>query len=681
MITCLLALAWLASTSLWPALAQQSDPDNSAIDQPGTPIPSDLVERERTRLVIVDVVVLDGKDRTVPGLTLDDFELLVDRKPVEPDTLDVNCSESLEDARNVAWKEKRQAPSAVAGSKRRIVLAFDYLHLYEHLPQKSSLIRTEVLDNAMHMLENADLADDEVMIVALNGGLRVEQTFTADRREAWASLHRMQRDITLWGPSFEHTTEKGWTRGMTTLFDVLGTYPGTKAVVLFSAMDHLPLILEYEEVLAQAGASRSRVYTVDARGLDTSQRDITEPGDEWSLGSDGWSPGSSEAMVTDATTRTPEMRNSARLAIETGGRFTARTNDLSLGYARAQRDLTCVYSVGFYDEGKQDARHEVAIRVRRGGLQAIHPNRYTLRSEKERATSLLRAAWVAPKLFQTGIVRAHVFPLQPSSKRMWDALLAINFPVPLGASVHDIAVRDFGVVLSRRLPRSAETVEDKFDRRVTLRPRAEETGSTRAVTFLRRLRISPGQYRMTGVVMEPGESRPETVEVEFEVPEIPREDLFLVGPFLGRTAGPDLVVLGGHNAEGRPDQLGAANTFEPLLVQQINEPTDLVAITNACRINSKKARKQTPPRVLRSLTRAGGESAGALPMEALPLDGSERFHCRGLVDLLPAASLTNGEYLFEAELRGDSEYHGESNGVMFSVGTAEQELTDEADAR
>lgn len=58
---------------------------------PAEPIPLDMVERERVRLVILDVVVVDGDGRTVPGLGLDDFELIADGKPVTADTLDVNC--------------------------------------------------------------------------------------------------------------------------------------------------------------------------------------------------------------------------------------------------------------------------------------------------------------------------------------------------------------------------------------------------------------------------------------------------------------------------------------------------------------------------------------------------------------------------------------------------------------
>jgi len=657
----LLTAAMVACLAIWapgPTNAQESDPAESSAGQSETPLPSELVERERTRLVIIDVVVLDSHDRTVPGLTIDDFELLVDSKPVTPDTLDVSCDETLPDAKNVPWNERRQSPPALTGTKRRIVLLFDYMHL----PQQPIGRRAETLDHAMHMLETADLAGDEIMVVALTGSLRIEQAFTTDRTETWAALRRMQRDITLWAPSFYHNREKAWVRSMTTLFDVLGTYPGTKAVVLFSAVSHWPDYREDRERLnAAAGTARCRIFPVDSRGLFPAKRDIarTPQGVTWG-----------ERLVTAPAPRSCDLTYLKMLAIETGGRMTCNTNDLSMGYARAQRDLTCIYSVGFYDYGKEDVRHEVAVRVRRSGLRAVHPGRYTLRSEKERKTSLLRAAWIAPQLFQTGIVRAHLFPLQPSSKRMWKALLAISFPVRLAERADEAAVREFGVVLSRRLSRGAEKVEDTFNRRVTLRPRAGEVGSNRTVTFLRQVYVEPGQYRVTGVVSGDDQPRPETVEVDLDVPEIPTDDLFLVGPILGRPAGPDLVVLGARHPSW-PDQIGTKSSFEPLLVQQIDEGEDLVALTNACRVNSKKARKQPAPRAMRSLTSAGGESVGALPIESLPLEGKERLVCRALVDLLPAGSLTEGDFVFEAELRGETEQHGERNGVKFSVGPLE----------
>lgn len=668
---CILVVAIVLNLPLlMPAqtFAQSDEPAEPTVAQEEPPLPSDLVERERTRLVLLDVVVLDSKDRTVPGLTIDDFELVVDRKPVRPDTLDVACEESLADARNVPWNERRESPPAIPGTKRRIVLVFDYLHL----PQEPIGTRAETLDHAMHMLETAELADDEIMVVALTGRVRIEQAFTTDREEIWASLRRMQRDITLWAPAFphRHVNDPAWVRAMTTLFDVLGTYQGTKAVVLFAAVDPNPWLEGYWNVLAAAGEARCRIYGVDARGLVPARRDIAvSPTARRTtrLGS----------LVTAPAPRTCDLELLRLASVETGGRMTWNTNDLSMGYARAQRDLTCVYSVGLYDDGEKDVQHEVAVRVRRRGLRAVHPSRYTLQSAEEQKASLLRAAWNAPHLFQTGIVRAHVFPLQPSSKRMWKAMLAVSFPVRLPDTVDQAAVREFGVVLVRQLPRGAERVEDSFSRRVTLRPHAGESGSNRTVTFLRQVQIEPGQYSVTVVVSDPDQALPETIEVEFDVPEIPDEDLFLVGPILGRPAGSDLVVLGGES-RNRPHRLGTTSTFEPLLVQQIDEPADLVALTHACRRNSKRGRGQAPPSVVRSLTRVDGEPVGDLPVESLPLDGKERIVCRSLADLLPAAALSDGDFVFDAELRGETEHHVERHGVRFSIGLPEKPLTGNA---
>ena len=44
------------------------------------PVATELKESVEVRLVIVDVIALDAKDRTVPDLTKADFKLFVDRK-------------------------------------------------------------------------------------------------------------------------------------------------------------------------------------------------------------------------------------------------------------------------------------------------------------------------------------------------------------------------------------------------------------------------------------------------------------------------------------------------------------------------------------------------------------------------------------------------------------------------
>ena len=62
-----------------------------------------------------------------------------------------------------------------------------------------------------------------------------------------------------------------------------------------------------------------------------------------------------------------------RLANETGGRLTRFTNDFSLAFARAQRDLGCQYTIGFYlrDDGNVDRPRRIKVNVLRPGLRAV----------------------------------------------------------------------------------------------------------------------------------------------------------------------------------------------------------------------------------------------------------------------------------------------------------------------
>ena len=80
----------------------------------------------------------------------------------------------------------------------------------------------------------------------------------------------------------------------------------------------------------------------------------------------------------------------ARLANETGGRMTRGSNDFSLGYARAQRDLGCKYTIGFYLRPEHGSRpRQITVDVRQPGLRALHPERYRLPSKCRRRRLLL----------------------------------------------------------------------------------------------------------------------------------------------------------------------------------------------------------------------------------------------------------------------------------------------------
>jgi len=235
-------------------------------DLPVPPIQVEKEEQARVRLVLLDVVVLDRQDRTVSDLTVEDFEVVTRGRTIPIDTLDVNCSVgSMEEPIAVSNVSKRaQQPESDTG--RRIALVVDYLHT-------SSIQQVEVLEQAKDMVEHGAAENDQFMVAALTGGLRIEQPFTSDRETVMRTLHRMEYDISLWNGNFSHLNETGFVEGLTTLLDVLGTMPGNKALVLYSTMNDVPLDLEFQRIAAVASASRCAIYPVDAWGLRTLRDD------------------------------------------------------------------------------------------------------------------------------------------------------------------------------------------------------------------------------------------------------------------------------------------------------------------------------------------------------------------------------------------------------------------------
>ncbi len=339
---------------------------------------------------------------------------------------------------------------------------------------------------------------------------------------------------------------------------------------------------------------------------------------------------------------------------------------MSLGYARAQRDLGCVYSVGFYvNDFDEDQVREVKLFTNRPGLRVLHPSKYVFRSKSARRQSMLQAAWNAPEMFETGVVRAHVFPLRPKTKSTWDAILAVSFPVPLAGRQGRDAQREFGAVISR-----GPHVAHRFSRLITLQPDDADVTSEPTITFLEPVTLEPGSYVVTAVNADREVTVPHATRISVEVPEIPRKELFLVGPLLGRPSGPNLVVSGGGEIE--EDRQGSESAFEPLMVRQLDRPLDLAAFTQACFV-SKKAKKApvADPTISRTLRDRGGEKLGQLDDVTPTLERDGSVYCGTMLDVIPA--LPDGEYVFEAALRSDAK--GEDDPVQqvrFAIGRSGQ---------
>ena len=131
----------------------------------------------------------------------------------------------------------------------------------------------------------------------------------------------------------------------------------------------------------------------------------------------------------------------------------------------------------------------------------------------------------------------------------------------------------------------------------------------------------------------------------------------LVGPVLGRPAGESLVIQEiVAEAQGRRrrktdanDLLFARGSFEPFLVNRLERPTSLTALTRVCRIGRRP--DETPRWIERTLRRDDGSVLESLPPVALELETRGRVRCQLLRDRLPAADLAPGEYRFEVRVR------------------------------
>jgi VWFA-related protein len=250
----------------------------SAQSPPPEPQKISMKESVEVRLVTIDVVALDKHETTVPDMTKADFELYVDGKPTAIDTLDPTCEGGAQaDPKSKAFGGWA-TPANLERGTRRIVLAFDYLHLTTMpCPDQVGpcLYLTRALENFQDVLERkTGIFDEQIMVVALTGGLRVEQPFTKDRQAVVDALHRMEYDVSLWNGRFDHLTEQPLFGSLRALVTVLRTVPGPKSVVFVSAGAGPGDVydLDFEHLAAEATDAEVSFYPVDCMGLYAERR-------------------------------------------------------------------------------------------------------------------------------------------------------------------------------------------------------------------------------------------------------------------------------------------------------------------------------------------------------------------------------------------------------------------------
>jgi VWFA-related protein len=571
------------------------------------PVALDLTERVEVNLVMIDTLVLDRQGRTVGDLTRDDFRLSVQGRARQIDTFDIVCPESGFPEPSDTTSPENVRPKVGTTPERRLVLAYDYHHL-SHGNRAASLEWGQ-------LIAQRDMSPgDGIMVVALADGLRIEQGFTGAPGKVYHTLDRMLHDVTLYARQFQPLTERTFLDSLATLADVLSQYPGPKAVVLFSewgasASDQDTWFMETAE---HAAAGRTAFYPVWAAGIGA-----------------GGPVGGSAAL--------------ARLANESGGRFTRNTNDLTLAYAKAQRDLTCRYAIGYYvDPDAPRKGRTVQVRVNKGGYEVRAAERIRLWSDAERQRSMLRAAFADPGPNDDPLMRAYGYPFRPMSAKSWETLLAVSFPLHvepegekrlLGASID-----------AAHLNLDAGSMEIEIPGL-----RSGESG-VRPVTIYGARKLKPGPHTLTVTIAEPGEERVRTSKVDFMVPEVPKDTLVVRGPLIVRVDrdGFRMRVDDKAVAASQLDDLIGDAGFVPLLVSQIKPTDSLVAGWHICAVGKGPPAEAT---IERRIT-AEGEIVHRLDPIPLALEGKKKLRCQGALDEIPAGTLPVGRYRFEVAVYG-----------------------------
>lgn len=589
-LSCAPAVAFALSA---PLLAQQ--PTAPAT---GTP------EKVQVTVVQVEAVVMDKDGKTVPGLTKDDFSMSIAGLPVKISALDVSCPAGAMADPTPLKGGQAPTPAPIApGTKRRVVFAFDYSFL-------AVPMRGQVLDAAEWMLRMSKTDDEEVMIVALASEVRIEQKFTKDIRQLVAALSRMKHDVTLWARDFPvGSSGAGYFGGISTLMDVLGGYDGAKAVVYFSEADIVGASMRdiyHQNVAAHAAAGRASIYPAQPDLISTAG-------------------GAGETLV--------------RLANETGGRMQLLGNDISLPYRRAQRDLSCRYTVAApsNDADMNDPRN-LSVKVNKPGLSIRAPEQVQVFSEAAKLKARAAAAYVDPGPYERPLVRAYAFSAVPAGADKWDTLLAVNFPAPVKAQGADIDVR--AVV---RL--DGQSVDD-YKRRIHVDP-APGGGTSRSVTLLGDTRLKSGQYDVTVVLTEANGNELVSAQTQFVVPQVFDDLLILRGPIMGRVVPNGLFLRANPKDQVENTRLGKVlgpgNGFEALIVQEMDKQDKLLFYWSAC--VSGKNPLPADVVVSRTFTTDKGESAHAFPAVPLKLESRGKgISCLDMLETLPPGTLASGDY-------------------------------------
>ncbi len=366
----------------------------------------------------VDVIVRDASGNIVKGLTAADFTVLEDGKPQRIETftfqqiadapadtsaptpalladLEAKVREDLQRASGTAAANPTgPMPASTFAGRRLMVLLFDVSSMEPEDVQRAVDSATDYVDKQM-------TAADLVSVVTIGTDITVLTDFTSVKEEVHGALSMLaytegtatppptvttaETDEAASTTDTTATDETGFEafnndvrlRALKTIAETLGPIEQKKAIVYFSAGMERSGDDNQVELRAAINASvrgNVAIYAVDSRGLQA-----VAPGGDASRGSRGGvGLFSGQSVRQQFQQLTASQDSLTTLAADTGGRAFTDSNDFGEAFARAQRDLSAYYLIGYGStNATKDGRfRKIEVKVSRRNTRIEARNGY-----------------------------------------------------------------------------------------------------------------------------------------------------------------------------------------------------------------------------------------------------------------------------------------------------------------
>ena len=432
--------------------------------------------RAGSKLVEVEVTVLDKKGNPVTGLTQDDFTL---RDEGKPQSIAFFHFDGTMEPRATAKTPSSSPPKPQTGplvfsnrtdsgeSPNATALVLDALNTP---PEQNTVVRSQVMRYLKALIPQTRLA-----IFYMGQKIQILHDFTDDPAALRARLEKA-----VLGMPLEHVTDFAQSIGEAEGF--VRMFAGTPAE---TAMLRASMERELEaELAANSAARRSRMerslealealghhlaaipgrknlvwigagfsmVSIDAHGQgpftmgDNSESKVREAAPRlaqegvilYIVDSKGTAPfaaGQNTGGPFGSLKQAEEMSSDPHVAMSvmasvTGGRYLFNTNDLTSGFQQAVADVRGSYRLGFYPPEEQEGKwHKLKIQVKQSGLTVRHREGYRTDSAAPQPVAWTEDSW---RSAMTSPLGSFVIPLTASyraasaSERVLDLAVGVD---------------------------------------------------------------------------------------------------------------------------------------------------------------------------------------------------------------------------------------------------------------